>query len=51
MYITTCKINDRASSMQEAGHPKLVIWHNLEGWDGEGFGRGFRMGGHKPTHG
>ena len=29
-----------ASSMHEAGHSKLVLWDNLEGWDGEGGGRG-----------
>ena len=26
--------------MHEAGHSKLVLWDNLEGWDGEGGGRG-----------
>ena len=29
-----------ASLMHEAGHSKLVLWDNLEGWDGEGGGRG-----------
>ena len=24
-----------ASSMYEAGHPKSVLWDNLEGWVGE----------------
>ena len=24
--------------MHEAGHPKLVLWDNPEGWDGEGGG-------------
>ena len=33
-----------ASSMHVAGHPKLVLWDNPEGWGGEGGGRGFRMG-------
>ena len=28
----------RASLMHEAGNPKLVLWDNLEGWDGEGSG-------------
>ena len=28
------------SSMYEAGHPKPVLWANLEGWGGEGGGRG-----------
>ena len=31
-----------ASSMHEAGHSKLVLWDNPEGWRGEGW---FRMGG------
>ena len=35
----------RASSMHEAGHSKLVLWDNPEGWDGDGGGRGFKMGG------
>ena len=29
-----------ASSMHEAGHSKLVLWDNPEGWGGEGGGRG-----------
>ena len=33
-----------ASLMYEAGHPKLVLWDNLEGQGGEGGGGGFRMG-------
>ena len=34
--------------MYEAGHPKLVLWDNLEGWGGEkGAGGQFRM---KGTH-
>ena len=28
------------SSMNEAGHPKLVLWDNLEGQGGEESGRG-----------
>ena len=36
------------SSMHEAGHPKLVLWDNPEGWGGEGGGVGeFRM---RATH-
>ena len=31
--------------MHEAGHPKPVLWDPPEGWNGEGRGRGFRMGG------
>ena len=37
--------------MHEAGHSKLVLSDNPEGWDGEGGGRVFRMGGHMYTHG
>ena len=29
-----------ASSMHEAGHSKLVLWDDREGWGGEGGGRG-----------
>ena len=32
------------SSMLETGHSKLVHWDDPEGWEGEGRGRGFRMG-------
>ena len=31
---------DSVSSMHEAGHPKLVLWDNPEGWGGEGGGKG-----------
>ena len=31
--------------MNEAGHSKLVIWDNPEGWGGEGGGRGVQDGG------
>ena len=30
--------------MHETGNSKPVHWDNPEGWDGEGGGRGFRMG-------
>ena len=30
--------------MHETGHSKPVLWNNPKGWDGEGGGRGFRMG-------
>jgi len=26
--------------MHEAGHPRLVLWDNPEGWGGEAGGRG-----------
>ena len=38
------------SLMHEAGHPKPVLWDNLEGWHGEGGGSGFQDGGHMYTH-
>ena len=34
-----------ASLMHEAGHSKLVLWDNPEGWGGEGGGRGVQDGG------
>ena len=34
-----------ACSMHEAGHSKLVLWNNPEGWGEEEGGRGFRIGG------
>jgi len=33
-----------ASLVHEAGHSKLVLWGNPEGWGGEGVGRGLRLG-------
>ena len=33
-----------ASPMHEAGHSKLLLWDNPEGWGGEGGGGQFRMG-------
>ena len=32
-------------SMHETGHSGPVHWNETEGWDGEGGGRGFRIGG------
>ena len=34
-----------ASLMHEAGHSKLVLWENPEGWGGEGGGRVVQDGG------
>ena len=34
-----------ASLMHGAGNSKPVFWDNLEGWDGEGCGRGVQDGG------
>ena len=33
-----------ASLVEEAGRLKLVLWGNLEGWGGEGGGRGSGCG-------
>ena len=33
-----------ANLMHEAGHPKLVLWDNPEGWDEEGDGGGGCLG-------
>ena len=38
-----------ASLMHEAGHSKLVLWDNREGWGREGGGRGVQDGG-TPVH-
>ena len=37
-----------ASPMHEAGHAKLMLWDNTEGWGGDGGGREVQDGG---THG
>ena len=39
-----------ASLMHEAGHSKQVLWDNPEGWEVEGDGRGFKMGGGTYVH-
>ena len=31
--------------MREAGHSNSVLWDNLEGWGGEGGGKGVQDGG------
>jgi len=40
-----------ASSVHEAGHSKLVVWANSEGWGVEGGGAGVQDGGHMFIHG
>ena len=40
-----------ANLMHEAGHSKLVLWDNPEGWGREGGGRGVQDMGHMYTHG
>ena len=50
MHITRCETDDQCKSMHEAGHSKLVLWGNPEGWGGEGGGRGIQeVGGHMYT--
>ena len=39
------------NSMHEAGHLKLVVWDNPEGYGGEGGKRRFQNGGNRYTHG
>ena len=34
-----------ANLMHEVEHPKLVLWDDPEGWDGEGGRRGVQNGG------
>ena len=43
MYFGIYK-KSRSSTMHETGCSGLVHWDNPEGWDGEGGGRGFRIG-------
>ena len=43
MYITICKIDCSPGSMHETGCSGPVHWDDLEGWDGKGGERGFRM--------
>ena len=44
-YIISCKKRVAGpGSMQDTGSLGLVHWDYPEGWDGEGGGRGFRMG-------
>jgi len=40
-----------ANWMHEAGHPKLVLWDNPEGWGGEAGRRGVQDGGHMSNRG
>ena len=38
-------------SMHDTGYLGLVPWDDLEGWDGEGGGKGVQDGEHMYTHG
>ena len=51
MYITICKIDCSPGSMHETGCSGLVHWDDLEGWDGEGSGKGVQDGEHMYTLG
>ena len=44
MHIIICEIDRHLGLMHETGHSGLVQWDDPEKWDGEGGGRGFRMG-------
>ena len=45
-YVSPCvRSIIRASLMHDAGHLKLVLCDNLDGWGGEGGGSGFRREG------
>ena len=49
--LTYIKQTTSASSLHEAGPPKLVLWDTLEGWGGEGGGRRAQdEGGHMYTY-
>ena len=41
IYIVICKIVS-GDLLFVAGHPKLVLFDNLDGWDGEGSRREFQ---------
>ena len=54
--IETCKIScvkriASPGSMHDTGCSGLLHWDDLEGWDGEGGGRGVQDGEHMYTHG
>ena len=54
--IETCKLSyvkqiASPGSMHDTRCSGLVHWHNPEGWDGEGVGRGIQDGEHIYTHG
>ena len=44
-FVLYVKEMTSASLMHEAGHSKLVLWDNPEGYSGEGGGRGVQDGG------
>ena len=44
MYIIVCEMNRQSRFDDETGCSGLLHWDDPEGWDGEGGGRGFRMG-------
>ena len=45
IYITYIKWVGSGSLMSDSGNPKLVLCDSLEGWGGEGGGRGVQAGG------
>ena len=44
--VTIHRTDDLRESDALSRAPKAVLWDNLEGWSGEGGGRGFRNGAH-----
>ena len=51
MYIIICEIGRQSRVIHETGCSGLVHWDDLEGWDGEGGGRGVQDGEHMYTRG
>ena len=51
MYIILCETITSPGSMHDTGCLGLVQWDDLEGWDGEGGGRGLQDGEHMYTRG
>ena len=45
-YIIVCKIDSKVEFAVQHKEFNPVLWDNLEGWDGEGSGRGIQEGGH-----
>ena len=50
MYITICEIDEKSKFDAWNRALKVVHWDDSEGWDGEGGGSGFWVGGHMYIH-
>ena len=44
IYIAICKIDSPGNLLSDTGNPHLALCDNLDGWDGEGGGRGVQEG-------